>query len=291
MTVQAFYTLVQAIPDRLRDERINVAIILQCPQTGFSGMRVRPHMDRVLNKAFPGIDAETIRLITYGFSKDFKPVLVDSGMPSLFPEDLAKRPSETSFIDRLRSGYGVIRFSDPRPLIVAEDQSLSLKLEQLYEKLVMSQQVRNEISHITKEILEDHFIRELHNKRIPIDVRPPAFTGLVWPNQFDALREKDNRRHVHFISFDLLEFPVSRAKLFLTSVVDLRLAGSAYAEDEFACVVQSPRNRPELRPDFESVVSTFKKEKIVIFENEPAEILRLAAGLEDDNGLRAVDAA
>jgi hypothetical protein len=293
MTIQAMYTLVQVIPDRLRDERINIAIILQCPETGFSRMRVRTHMGGILNHVFPNIDAETIRLLTQGFSKKFSPISIDQSAEPLFPEGLKidSQPFEPTFINGLRHDYGIINFSEPRPLVMVEGQSLDVKLDQLYEKLVNSPPKRHQPLNVTKEILESQVVRELHVRRIDLINKPPSFQGLVWPNKFDALRIKTNRRHVQFISFDLTEFPSHHAKILLASVQDLRQAAdNEYRDDEFACVLQPPRAQSGLIKDYRSTIQTFQKAGIVTFENQADEITRLAIGLDNDDGLRSVAA-
>jgi len=111
---------------------------------------------------------------------------------------------------------------------------------------------------------------------------------LHWPNKFDALRNKSNRRHLQFISFDLTEAPIAQAKAFLASIDDLRQADDKYIEDEFACILQPPRTKKELQEDYFKAISTFGAAGVVTFQNYPDDIERLALGLESDNGLRSV---
>jgi hypothetical protein len=293
MPITAFYTLVQLIPDKLRDERLNVAVILQAPERQFAGIRVRKWMDRSIGRVFPNVDAELVRLITRGFAIEFSKFTydIDNNQPILLqPTEVSSshRPYDPDFLTRFSHGYSAISFSSPKPMTLLDNSSLVAKLEQLYERLVSVHEPKRQPANITKEQLEEIVVRHLYRKKVHINEKPPVFQGLHWPNKFDALKLKDNRRHLQFISFDQFEAPIAQAKAFLTSVEDMRQVDEKYKEDEFACILQPPKVNVGLQEDYLSAIATFGKARIITFENAPDDIDRLATGLESDDGLRSV---
>jgi Protein of unknown function (DUF3037) len=285
---QAFYTLIQVIPDRLRDERINAALILQSPESRYSGMRVRKWMDKILRQVFPEIDSESIRLILRGIQNDFSKFDYERDLNPLFSfHDGDLMPYDIGFLDKYRNPYSPIQFSDSKSLTISENQSLVAKADQLYQKLIAFPRQKIENQNITKEVLTRNVLRFLHEKQVSIEEKPPVFQGILWRNKFDALKRKNNRRHLQFISFDISEAPIVQAKAYLASVQDMQQRKDLYSEDEFACIIQPPKLNRQLNDEYKETVKTFSTSGIVTFETHTDEILRLISGLNNENGLRA----
>ena len=278
--MKASYTLVQLIPDELRDERINVAIILQCTERRFARMRVRKYMDSHINAIFPDLNAQVVRLITQGISRHFKSLRSD-----ILFEDLDS--SREEFIRQFSHDYGIIRFSEAKKIVVKESDDLEERAEKLFARLVQSQYIQEKPDNITKDLLTDVVTEFLTLRRVPIDKDPPPYKGQAWVNRFDALHSEFNRRHLHFISFDLLEAPYLQAKAFIQSVIDMKSSDS-YQEDDFACIVQPPRINRSIQSDFEDAVRVFRNNDVHTFTNETNDLERLVSELSDANGFNPI---
>jgi hypothetical protein len=289
--IEAHYTLIQVVPNRLRNERVNVGVILQAPSIKYSGMRVRRWMDNILKRVFPEIDPTAIRMVIRGIQGEFARFdfkTLDRPLFDFVPTT-KEFPYELEFINQYKNGYSVIEFSSPTPILIQDKQSLPDVLDQLNARLVEFQTTRLASTTITKEILEKNVLRLLYEHQIPVETKPPVFQGLQWKNKFDALQNKSNRRHLQFISFDISEAPIMQAKAFLASVEDMRLSDGKFTDDEFGCIVQAPKANSPLLDDYNETLTAYRKNGIATFQHNEVDMQKLIYGLNSDNGFRAVN--
>lgn len=279
--MKAYYSVVQLIPNRLRDERINIAVILQCPHRGYSRMLVRKYMDSIIETVFPDIDGRLIRLLTQGIASNFKSQKISEG---LFSEHDVCHPD---YLKSFINGYDIINFSLTKTLILQDSDNLDLRIEMLFDKLIQMDKPKSAKQNITKEILTKTVVTYLLNKSLNIIVDAPKFHGLRWENHFDALHNKFDRRHVQFLSFDLIESPEHLVKYYYSSVQDMK-ESKEHAKDQFACVIQPPITNTSLTREYNNVIKEYTNVGIFVYPNESVELNRLATGLAHVNGLPAV---
>jgi hypothetical protein len=289
MPIKAFFSILQFIPDRMRNERINVAVVLQSPSYGFAGMEFRRRMDGILKEICPTVDAQLVRLLVQGIAEEFKPFYIEPERARLFfLHPKTQHPSHPDYLQKFHEPHGLIHFSDPKPIIIPDSQSLVYKVKQLRNQLLEVERPLEVRTSITKRELQEKVVESLRQKRVALNVKPDEFIGARWSNKFDALHEKTNRRHLQFLSFDLEEVPTIHAKAFVTSVQDLKAGGRAYQDDQFGCVLQPPTYHRDHRDEFEAAIKIFRTSDIVVYNNYAEDINRLAENLQSDNGLTAV---
>lgn len=289
MSVKAYYTLIQFVGDTDRDERVNLGVILQCPEYNYAAMEIRRNVERKIHCIFPEVDAQLIRYMLLGVQEEFerfsdepqsKPMLRSGTIHEI-------NPTTPDYLEKFNSPFGQIFFRPSSPIFVRSGQSFTAKLKQLSEKLLDSQSGRRENKYVTKYELRTVVEYELNRRHISIIKNPPRFPGKRWPNSFDALKEKRNRRWLQFISYRQAEIPIDQTKSFIASVVDMR-DSQRYPDDEWACVIKEPfedANRSD-KDTFASALNALRAESIAVFFSQ--DIDRLATGLESPDGLRAV---
>ncbi|BDP43351.1 hypothetical protein DAETH_33200 (plasmid) [Deinococcus aetherius] len=285
--MRAHYAMVQFIPDRVRDERVNVGVVLQSPDYGYAAMTYRRHMDAALRAVHPQVDAQLVRLLVQGLCATFAPYDSEPHFPRLFPLQLGEEhPTHPTFLERFNTPHGQVHFTPPKVVLVSDAQGFTAKLRQLRERLLDVPNVAVERPTITKGELEKNVVGALKARRVPLVTEPPAFPGERWPhNRFDALNLRSNRRHLQFLSYDIADPPTAAAKGFVMSVMDLKSGGHRYRDDQFGVIVQRPEHFTSNKDDYEALLRICRFNGITVFENHRDDVERLAAGLLSEHGL------
>lgn len=293
MSIKAYYTLIQFIADPDRDERVNLAVILQCPEYNYAGMEIRRGVEQKIHCLFPQIDSQLIRYILEGFKDDFDEYSDEPASKPIFNrEQLTEmKPTWPEFLEKYHIPLGQIVFRETSPIFLTESQGFNFKLKQLAEKVLDSTVRKGDTRYVTKNELKRVVEYELTRRHIHIIKNPPKYPGKRWPNSFDALKERGNRRWLQFISYRQSELPVEQTKAFIASVVDMR-ASERYPDDEWACILKEPLDNASRldKETFESAIKVLGSENIAVFTSLPQDIDRLARGLESPDGLKAASA-
>jgi len=285
--ITAYYSLVQFVPDRIRGERINVGLILQAPAHGYAAMTYRRQMDSVLRAIHPQVDAQLIRFLVQGLADTFMPYANEPRYERLFPGQPGEgHPTHPKYLAGFHDGYGLLHVTEPTVVLVNKTQGLAAKLRVLRERLLEVSTNVVDTPSVTKSELTKQVVTLLKARHVPLVTQPPSFPGERWPhNRFDALSMHQNRRHLHFLSYDITEAPSAAAKGFVMSVMDLRSGGIRYQNDHFGVVVQPPEHHSSNKEDYEALLRVCHFHRIAVFENQPADVKRLTERLLGEQGL------
>ncbi|WP_350245769.1 DUF3037 domain-containing protein [Deinococcus sonorensis] len=279
--------MVQFVPDRIRAERVNVGLILQAPTYGYAAMTWRRQMDVALRAIHPQVDAQLVRFLVRGMADLFVPYAHEPRYERLFPQQPGKsHPTHPEFLAGFRDRYGLLHITEPRTVLVSETLGLTAKLRVLRERLLEVHSAVTERPSLTKSELTKQVVTTLRAGRVPLVTQPTSFPGERWPhNRFDALNIHQNRRHLHFLSYEIADAPSAAAKGFVMSVMDLRSGGARYQDDHFGVVVQRPEHHRSNKEDYEALLRVCRFNRIAVFENHPDDIRRLTERLLSPQGL------
>lgn len=289
---QAFYSLIQFCPDRVRNERVNVAIILESPKHQFVSVRYRRHMDRVVRCIDPQVDVDAVRFVVSLMEakvkfKEAKDILEDQQI--LFQE--SSQPSKIAefmkdFNEAHRSLWIV---TEPKPILVPREQNFEQRLEILYDSLVANKEV-DQRERWDKAYVKQYTINALRNHQLHIDEHPDPLPakGQLWvDSSFDALHANGKvNTYFQFFSFDTQTPDLDQSKAFVTTVSDLRDNTTFRADNGFyyVAIVQKPVHQQSLqnRATYANALEALKRNDIPTFAPEEEDISRIAEALRHD---------
>ncbi|MCD0164451.1 DUF3037 domain-containing protein [Deinococcus sp. 12RED42] len=275
MPIKAHFSLVQFVPDQVRDERINVAVIMQVPQLNYVGIRVRPRMDKALRQLWPEVDAQLIRSMVRAIEADVKPLEREPrqlDMETMLPLEKAS----LEYLSRFTQHYGPIKLTEPKPTRIRDGMTLREKLDQLFNVYVRVEGSPREVHNVTKEVLQDHLTRALDARNI-VYQHNYIIKGQYFPNKFDISKPRiDNPNSiVQVISFDneKVDQPIFQCQRLIQAVHDVFEADPRAADTlEFAVALQAPIHYPDHRSEYENALRAIRRtENFQIFQNYGAE--------------------
>ncbi|WP_083847264.1 DUF3037 domain-containing protein [Deinococcus gobiensis] len=282
---RTYMRIVQYVPNELRGERVNVAIVLQNPSQGYAGMRVRPFMDKLVEALWPAIDAALIRTMVREIEELLKPLNRNTRKESkLFTAEAPDERSLPSYLDRFNQTYGSLRFSEPKPVRVNEGESFREKLNQLFDLYIKIDDDKQKKQSITKEVLQFQIGKELE-RRGTVYQSHLVIKGEFFENKFDLARIRIDGigSLAHIISFDLknIDPAVTQSLRLLKSLDDLKEADPNLLEKyEFGVFLQAPVHFRQHSSDYSDALKAFRS-KFRVFQNvgDEPEISRATEGL------------
>lgn len=295
---RTYMRIIQYVPNELRDERVNVALVLQNPSHGYAGLRKRPYMDPLLQALWPAIDAELVRLMVQEIETLLKPLNKSTRKgPSRLLHEAFDERSLPTYLDQFNQSYGSLRVTEAKPVRVAEGESFKEKLHQLFDLYIRVDDGRQRRSNITKEVIQFQVGKEL-DRRGAVYTEHAVLKGEFFENKFDVARHRieavDSMAHI--ISFDLksIDTATTQSLRLLQSVDDLLSADpQLFAKYEFGVFLQAPIHYRQHRSNYDDALRAFRK-KFKIFQNlddEPGLVsatTRFVDSLASDQGFSAV---
>jgi hypothetical protein len=294
---RTYMRIIQYVPNELRDERINVAIVLQNPSHDYAGMRVRPYMDTLLLALWPSVDAEIIRLMIREIEEVLKPLNKSTRKATrLLVNERHDERSLPTYLDRFNQSYGSLRITEMKPVLVEEGESFKEKLNQLFELYIRIDDGRQKRSNITKEVIQFQVGKELDRLGTAY-VPHMVITGEHFENKFDLARHRIDRigTLAHIISIDLkaLDPAVTQSMRLLKSLDDLNASDPNFLKKyEFGVFLQAPVHYRQHRDEYDNALRAFRK-GFKIFQNvgdEPDlnyETEKFVNGIASDEGFSA----
>lgn len=129
--VQAFYAVIRYIPSILREEFINVAVMLVCPTTDFQAVKALPSFSKSQGKLSMFDDADG-QFVRHAITK-----LQQAASSKLFHEYVSDAPNglltRDGFFELFRSYHNNIRITEPKPVLTDNPE---VTLEELYSTFV-----------------------------------------------------------------------------------------------------------------------------------------------------------
>lgn len=268
---RTYMRVIQYVPNELRDERINIAIVLQSPSHGYAGVRVRPYMDSLLQAIWPAIDAEIVRHMVREIEERLRPLnkATRKGSQPLLMEAYDERSLPT-YLDRFNQSYGSLRITEAKPIRVANGESFKEKLNQLFDLYVRIDDGKQRRQGITKEVIQFQVGKEL-DRRGTVYTQHKILKGEFFQNKFDLARHRIDRIDslAHIISFDLktIDPAITQSLRLLQSVDDLIEADPRLFEKyEFGVFLQAPIHYRQHRGAYDDALRAFRS-KFRVFQN------------------------
>lgn len=259
MDVKAYFTLVQYVPDKIRGERINIAVILQSPEMRYARVRVRPRMDAILRCLWPNIDAEWIRLMVRSIEKELQPFSMEPKDRQLAPLDIGiPKQCRPEFLKDYTQSYGPIEISHSSPTKIRSNSTFKAKLDQLFELYAVDHRSMKTIRNITKEQIQEAVEGELQRRDIHY-IEDFRLSGKYWENRFDIGKDRIEGKLsvLHMISFDIknIEGAVSQTKGLVSSLEDIQEKDSKMLNNlDVGILLQPPIFFPENKSTYENAL-------------------------------------
>ena len=282
---QAYYSLLQFCPDVVRDERVNIGVILEAPQHNYRAAKYLRYMDRTVKCLDPNADVNLIRFVAReleselnskdpGKAYDSQPLFLEAAEPTRI------RILQETFNLATRSLW---RLTEPKPLFIPLQQRFDDRLNLLYNRLVDRASERKTDSW-DKSYVRDKAVLDLEKRRVALTLNPEPLPGSFFKeNEFDAAYLNDAKTFIQFFSYDIATPDINQLKVFLSSVEDLR-KGNSYTSNKgyyYAAVVQPPvhiRNE-ENESKFQRAVEYLHKREIATFAAQDEHIDLIAEAL------------
>lgn len=240
-TKLAYYSLLQYEPDRARQERLNVAVLLEAPGYEFRAAKFLRYMKPRMRELDPTLSEELV----YAYAKS----LEDSF--NSMPEDLGRRPLEFNYTPKpvrlldlcsasATSAYTLWRFTEPKALVIDAYTTFDQALEKLYRRLVQAKGAPQDEPAKDKEYVRKTAVSAMQQRRVALVENPPPLEGREFlENSFDAGHLTSFAAYLQFLSFDTTKPALDQTKAFITArrdvgdVVDNRAV-------EYVAIVQPP---------------------------------------------------
>lgn len=230
---RGFYSLLQYAPDTDRDERINIAVMLESPQCDYMGVRYLRYMESKLRCFDPSVDASLVRLIAKQLEDELHVVekeanYFESSTP-LF-EDVTKPwrilDLKKFFDTATRTLW---RVTEPKPVLLPQEQQFRQRLLYLYAKLVERDNPSKPQTY-DKQYVRISATKAMADRHVLLEDGYPIKGSRYRDNLFDATKQSVKEMLVEtiiqYMSFDVGSYRESsdQLKLFLTMVQDIRSA-------------------------------------------------------------------
>lgn len=231
---RAFHSILQFVPDPVRNERVNIAVLLESPEYGFRGAKYLRYMHTRLKAIDPNVDDQLIYALAQRIEQDFKSggkgfeeQPIDFG-PSIKAEHLQKLKFSLDAGDR-----NLWFLSSPQPLLLPQSQRFEDRLNALYRRFVERPDAPKQKT-FDKEYTRQTAIKNLERHDVILDTSPNPLGGEVFEeNFFDAAYVKKSSTYLQFLSYDLQNPDLDQLRLFLATVEDVRKGGKFISENRY----------------------------------------------------------
>ncbi|WP_407540442.1 DUF3037 domain-containing protein [Deinococcus radiomollis] len=277
----AYYSVVRFVPDQARGEQVNVAVILEAPESGFLAVKARKNMTRLLKNLAPHIDER----IVYDFAKGLE-------------DDFSARP-ERHIGERLFPATPAVRYIDSLKSFL-EDSPRSIWTASKPQHMVVHQSVRwiDEINHLyamflanykgvqtetwDKSRVQAHSYSHLRKQEITLNLAPEPIHGETYDNDFDASYSVDEMRgFFQFFTYDSSEPDLNQMIRFLSSVEDSRDSGVSEANGNFFVPVIKPPTTPSAKVKFDKATTYCAKKKVRWYTTSESDLDQIAHAFKE----------
>ena len=256
---KGYYSLLQYFPSFDRDERMNIAVILESPTYNYVGAKYLRHMDGRLRCFDPSVDSQVIRLVANQIESSMKS-REEMGPPKNmdpFFEEVRESLAKPVRINELRCFFEESRrtlwhITEPKTLLLPHSQRFDERLEYLYSKLIAPPNLSN-AKVFDKQYVRSRTETAMAERHILIGEAGPVKGEDFADNDFDGLSVRDREilteTYWQFASFDVSNVRESfdQVRLFMEKVEDVRAVKpkieTAMRERHFTVVLQPPKQK------------------------------------------------
>ncbi len=243
--MRALYAVVRYIPNMLREEFVNVGVILVCPETRFQGLRYLPSFgDDSRAKALSNWDGHFVRhaltKLRYAFDHKQLNSFIEEGVS---PEGILT----PSGLHRLRAFYhNNIQLSEPRSALTSNPEET---LEKLFHQFVAVPEEGTKRLRVTRQAMRKQVssvFRQaglFERPEVKQDVKPP-----VPAPKIDFAYQNDVMHYYQLIPFTGTEKTSGTVQSYRMTARDVRSASgldTVYQDAKFAVLGYYPSNLVE----------------------------------------------
>lgn len=173
--MQAFYAVIRYIPNILREEFINVAVMLVCPGVGFQAVKRLPNLNKSKGKLSAFDDADGL------FVKHAVTKLQNAADDERFHEYVSDAPNglltRNGFFELYRSYHNNIQMTEPKPVLT---ENPAVTLEELYGAFIGVEEStpthtyvnRNVMLNVVTGVFRQHELFSKYANRVKENVEP-----------------------------------------------------------------------------------------------------------------------
>lgn len=288
--LQAQYALIRYIPSTLREEFINIGVVLVCPAANFQELKALPSFDTRQGKlsVFDGADGRFVRHAVTKLSTILAERRIDELIGSRSAPDGVLN---LEGLEILRSTYhNNIQLSEPRMLLT--DNPVA-SLHELYSAFVGTQPVEPAPARITRGAMRRHVASEFSKyqlfRRYPDRVRQ-QFRPLNWAGTVDFSYSNGAIHYYQLVPFTTHEQASEVVGNYLTIVSDLRnsdFAGSTARHSTFS-VLGHYSPEPGQTQELEAIQDRLRRSDVQLLdyrEDTPRIAERISRELQAESGL------
>lgn len=134
----AYYSVVRLVPDLVKDEAVNIGVVLVCPSQKFGGCRFPVNYSKLKN-FFPDTD---LNLLNY-FIKDLKKKFIFQRQPSKYGKLYISREFSLDYLEYMSNSFNYLfQFTEPRTTLTNDLQS---ELDDLFDQFVNEERLTGAI--------------------------------------------------------------------------------------------------------------------------------------------------
>lgn len=243
---KGYFSLLQFEPSKARQERVNIAVIVEAPEYGYKGAKRLRRMEGLLQAVDPNADIRLIRDYADEIEKNFKSKEFPGGVEPLF--DLESRPMALRNLRERLLEYSRTSFylTEPKALIISSDMSFEKRMQRLYDSLVLRPKLAEDMDATKKKEYVRHEAVQKLDRYITIESDPKHIQGRLFEeNSFDAAQKYEEHiiKLFDFVSFDTLRPDISQIHHFLYAIQDVVSAPeSQYSYGDFYMIYEQPSN-------------------------------------------------
>ena len=238
--MRAQYAVIRYIPNMLREEFINVGVLLVCPAAGYQGIRSIPSFGTDSKiKALEGSDG---RFVRHAVSK-LKNAVEEHQLERLISGEAAPEGLLTlsGLADLSASYHNNIQLSEPRPTVTTQPKQT---LEALFQQFVTAPNKIYKEKRVTRQTMRKKVYGVFREKglfdhpEVQQDVKPP-----VPAPKIDLAYQNNVMHYYHLIPFTDTERTSKTVQSYRMTANDMRNAsdlGKAYRDAEFAVLGYYP---------------------------------------------------
>ena len=243
----AQYAIIRYIPNMLREEFINVGVLLVCPDANYQAVRSLPSFGADSKvKAFEGGDG---RFVRHAITK-LKNAVEEHQLKRFVSEDAAPAGQLTfSGLAALTASYhNNIQLSEPRPVVTTQPERT---LEELFQQFVTAPDKAARDERVTRQTMRKKVYGVFREQglfdypEVQHDVKPP-----VPAPKIDLAYQNEVMHYYHLIPFTDTERTYKTVQSYRMTANDMRDTSAlekVYRDAEFAVLGYYPPKKEALK--------------------------------------------
>lgn len=265
--VQAFYAVIRYIPNILREEFINVAVMLVCPSVEFQAVKSLPNFNRSKGKLSTFDDADGL-FVKHAITK-----LQNAASDRQFHEYVSDAPNglltRNGFFELFRSYHNNVRMTEPKPVLT---ENPAVTLEELYGAFIGVEEQVLTNARVTRSAMRAEVVKAFNQFRLfsayPNNVKTEV--PLVdWASPVDIAYMNGSSHFYQLVPFNGSGDAKKEVGSYLTVARDIRANRDQFfvngKEPEFSIFAYQPFNEVA-DEETQTIKERLRKEEIEILD-------------------------